>query len=46
MLRRMALVVFLLLCAIPVVAFAYCVVKAWRTWLEIVELHASKGSDD
>lgn len=42
----MAVVVFIVVgCAIPV-AFVFCVVKAWRAWLEIVELRASRGSDD
>ena len=42
----MELSVFIVLCAIPVAAFTYCVVKAWQAWLELVELRASGGSDD
>lgn len=42
----MVLVGFIVLCAILPVAFVYCVVKAWQAWLELVELRASRGSDD
>ena len=42
----MELFVFIMLCAIPVVAFGWCVLKAWQAWLELVELRASRGSDD
>ena len=41
----MAVFFFIVACAIPV-AFAFCVVKAWRAWLEIVELHARRDCSD